>query len=142
MNTLNPHPSTVEGKWYVIDAQGKILGRLSTRIAVVLRGKHRPEFSPHWDLGDHVIVLNADKVLVTGNKLSQKQYFRHTGYPGGVKFTSMQKMLSRKPEEVITMAVRGMLPKNRLGRKLLKKLKVYRGSEHPHQAQMPQPLNL
>jgi large subunit ribosomal protein L13 len=142
MKTLNPKPETVEKKWYLIDAQDQILGRMSVRIATILRGKHRPEFSPHWDFGDHVVVINAEKVKVTGDKLNQKIYFRHSAYPGGAKFTPLVKMLSEHPERVILHAVKGMLPKNSLGRKLLGKLKVYRGNEHPHRAQKPIALDL
>ncbi|MBC8204282.1 50S ribosomal protein L13 [bacterium] len=142
MKTYYKNPSQVTGNWYVIDAKGAILGRLCTKIAHILRGKHRPEFTPFWDFGDHVIVLNADKIAITGKKAAQKVYFRHTGYPGGVKFTTLQKMLQTKPEEVIKHGVKGMLPKNRLGRKLFKKLKVYNSAEHPHAAQQPQPMNI
>ncbi len=142
MKTLNPKADSVESKWYLVDAEDQILGRMCARVATILRGKHRPEFSPHWDLGDHVVVINADKVRVTGNKSRQKVYFRHTGYPGGGRFTTYQRMLAEKPERVITRAVWGMLPKNRLGRKLIKKLKVYPGTDHPHQAQKPEQLGL
>lgn len=137
MNTLNPKPDTVESKWYIVDATDQVLGRLSARIAFILRGKHHPQFSPQWDLGDHVVVINADKIKLTGKKASQKSYFHHTGYPGGEHHISYQKMHSDKPEYVIQHAVWGMLPKNRLGRKLYKKLKVYVGTEHPHEAQQP-----
>jgi len=142
LKTLNPKPDTVESKWYVVDAEGQVLGRLSARIATILRGKHHPQFSPQWDFGDHVIVINAEKVRLTGKKEQQKQYFHHTGYPGGEVFTGYQKMLREHPERIIEHAVKGMLPKNRLGRKLNKKLKIYTGSQHPHQAQNPAPLAL
>jgi len=142
LNTLNPKPETIDSKWYIVDAKDQVLGRLSCRIAAILRGKHRPEFSPQWDLGDHIVVINADKVKLTGKKASQKEYFRHTGYPGGEKFTSYQKMLKDNPGYIIQHAVWGMLPKNRLGRKLYKKLKVYTGTEHPHEAQQPVALPL
>lgn len=141
MKTLNPKPETVESKWYLFDATDMVLGRLAARIATILRGKHHPQFSPHWDFGDHVVVINAEKVKVTGGKLKQKTYFRYSGYPGGAKYTQLQKMLNERPERVITHAVWGMLPKNRLGRKLIRKLKVYQGGKHPHQAQKPIPFD-
>jgi len=142
LKTINPKPETVDSKWYVVDAEGQVLGRLSAKIATILRGKHHPEFSPHWDFGDHVVVINAEKVKLTGHKDQQKVYFRHTGFPGGVVFTDYQKMLKEHPERIIEHAVKGMLPKNRLGRKLGKKLKIYVGAEHPHAAQCPVPLPL
>lgn len=126
--------------WHLVDADGKVVGRLATRIAMVLRGKHKPVFTPHADAGDFVVVVNADKVRFTGGKLDQKMYYRHSGYMGGLKATSARQMLKKKPEEVLRHAVRGMLPKNSLGRQLLKKLKIYAGAEHPHEAQQPQPL--
>ena len=141
MKTLVIKPENVESKWYLVDADDQILGRLCAKIATILRGKHHPEFSPHWDFGDHIVVINAEKIKVTGDKLNSKTYFRHSGYPGGDRITKLKTMISQKPDEVITLAVWGMLPKNRLGRKLLKKLKVYAGSEHPHIAQNPQPLS-
>jgi len=141
LKTLVIKPENVESKWYLVDADDQILGRLCAKIATILRGKHHPEFSPHWDFGDHIVVINAEKIKVTGDKLNSKTYFRHSGYPGGDRITKLKTMISQKPDEVITLAVWGMLPKNRLGRKLLKKLKVYAGSEHPHIAQNPQPLN-
>ena len=140
LKTLSPKPETVESKWYLVDAEDQVLGRLCSRIAFILRGKHHPEFSPHWDLGDHVVVINAEKVRLTGNKANSKSYFRYTGFPGGERHTSFKQMIQEKPERVIEHAVWGMLPKNRLGRKLIRKLKVYRGGEHPHQAQQPEPL--
>lgn len=126
--------------WYIVDAAGQTLGRVATRVAAVLRGKHRPAFTPGADLGDHVVVVNADKITVSGNRMDEKFYHRHSGYPGGLKSVSLRRMLETHPDRVITIAVRGMLPHNRLGRKLLKKLRVYAGTEHPHQAQMPKPL--
>ena len=138
--TFMANPATVERKWYVVDAEGKTLGRLAAEVAKVLRGKNKPTFTPHVDTGDHVIVLNADKVVLTGKKLVQKTYFRHSGYPGGTTFTTAGKMLETRPERVVEMAVKGMLPKNSLGRKMFTKLKVYAGAEHPHAAQMPEVL--
>ncbi|MBI2088774.1 MAG: 50S ribosomal protein L13 [Deltaproteobacteria bacterium] len=129
-------------QWYVVDAKGKILGRLASEVARILRGKHKAGFTPHADGGDFVIVVNAEGVKLTGKKLEQKIYYRHTEYPGGIRETSAGKLLARKPEALIRAAVKGMLPKNRLSRKLVTKLKVYAGPDHPHQAQKPQPLNL
>ena len=140
--TFMANPATVERKWYVVDAEGKTLGRLAAEVAKVLRGKNKPTFTPHVDTGDHVIVLNADKVVLTGKKLIQKTYFRHSGYPGGTTFTTAGKMLETRPERVVEMAVKGMLPKNSLGRKMFTKLKVYAGAEHPHAAQMPEVLEI
>ena len=140
--TFMANPATVERKWYVVDAEGKTLGRLAAEVAKVLRGKNKPTFTPHVDTGDHVIVLNADKVVLTGKKLVQKTYFRHSGYPGGTTFTIAGKMLETRPERVVEMAVKGMLPKNSLGRKMFTKLKVYAGAEHPHSAQMPEVLEI
>jgi large subunit ribosomal protein L13 len=128
----------LDPQWYLVDAKDQILGRLSSRIASILRGKHRPQFSPHQDFGDHVVVINAEKIRLTGRKEEQKQYFRHSGYPGGVKETSIARIRATKPEHIIEHAVRGMLPKNKLGRKLARKLHVYAGSEHPHHAQQPE----
>lgn len=135
MKTVVPKMNTVDQKWYLIDGENQILGRLASQIAILLRGKHKPEFTPHLDFGDHVVVINADKISVTGRKLSQKKYVRYTGYPGGLRTVSLEKLLHEKPERVLLHAVKGMLPKNRLGRKMIKKLRVYAGSEHPHQAQ-------
>ncbi len=132
----------VKRDWYVVDAQGKVLGRLASMIAHRLRGKHRPDFTPHVDAGDFIIVINAEKVVLTGKKLDKKIYWRHSGYMGGLKLRTARKMLETKPEEVIRLAVKRMLPKNRLGRKMLKKLKIYRGPHHPHQAQQPKILEL
>ncbi len=129
-------------KWYVVDANGAVLGRLASMVASRLRGKHHPLYTPHVDMGDHMIVINAEKVVLTGNKLSDKRYYRHTGYIGGLKTTTAKELLEKRPEDLIRFAVKGMLPKNRLGRKLFKKLKVYAGEEHPHAAQQPEPLGL
>lgn len=129
-------------QWYVVDAEGKVLGRLATEVARVLRGKHKPQFTPHQDVGDFVIVLNARGVRLTGKKEEDKVYYRHSEYPGGIRTTTAQKMLADKPEALIRLAVKGMLPKSRLGRRLFTKLKVYPGAEHPHEAQKPQPLIL
>lgn len=129
--------SEIERSWWVVDATDQTLGRLATRIATLLEGKHKPVYSPNLDTGDHVVVINAAKVKVTGNKLAQKAYYRHSGYPGGLKAESLQALMARKPEIAIERAVKGMLPQNRLGRAMFKKLRVYRGAEHPHQAQQP-----
>jgi large subunit ribosomal protein L13 len=135
-------PNEVEKEWYVVDASGKTLGRLATRIAEVLRGKHKPQFTPHEDVGDFVIVVNAEKVAVTGRKLDQKFYYRHSGYPGGIRSISLRDQLQQHPERVIEHAVKGMLPRGPLGRRIFKKLKIYTGPEHPHQAQMPKPMEV
>ena len=142
MPTSMPRESDIQRKWYVVDAEGQVLGRLATRVATVLRGKHKPTFTPHLDVGDHVVVINAEKVQLTGRKLKDKQYRWHTGYIGGLKEVSAETMLRTHPDRVIEWAVEGMLPKNRLGRAMAKKLKVYRGAEHPHGAQQPQPLEV
>ncbi len=142
MKTYQQKPSEVQRQWFVVDAQGKVLGRLASRIAAILRGKHKPTFTPHVDGGDFVVVVNAEKVRLTGRKLQEKVYYWHTGYPGGIKSATAAQMLERKPEWVIQKAVQRMLPKNPLGRRMLKKLKVYRGPEHPHAAQQPKPLEL
>ena len=142
MKTPLPKVNEIERKWYVVDASGKILGRLASQIAMRLRGKHKPIFTPHLDTGDFIIVINAEKIRLTGKKLDQKKYYRHSGYMGGLKTRTAKQMLDAKPEDVIRLAVKRMLPKNRLGRKQLKKLKVYSGPNHPHQAQNPEPLNL
>ncbi len=142
MKTPLPKVNEIEKKWYVVDATDKVLGRLATQIAMRLRGKHRPDFTPHLDTGDFIIVINAEKIKLTGRKLDQKKYHRHSGYLGGLKTMTAKQMLEKKPEEVIRLAVRRMLPKNKLARHQLKKLKIYRGAEHPHQAQMPEPLEL
>ena len=140
--TFMANPNTIERKWYVVDAEGKTLGRLAAEVAKVLRGKNKPTFTPHVDTGDHVIVVNAAKVKLTGKKLIQKTYFRHSGYPGGSSFTQAGHMLEKRPERVVEMAVRGMLPKNKLGEQMYRKLNVYAGAEHPHQAQQPEELKL
>lgn len=142
MKTYSPTPKDLDRKWLVVDADGQVLGRLASVVASKLRGKHKPEFAPHMDNGDFVVVLNADKIRVTGRKMDQKVYYKHTGFPGGIKEIGLRDLLEKKPEEVIIKAVRGMLPKNRLGRKMIKKLKVYAGSDHPHEAQQPTPLEL
>ena len=142
MKTYTVRKSDIKREWYVVDAQGKTLGRLASEIAKILQGKHKPIYVPHLDCGDHVIVVNAEKVRVTGKKLDQKFYHRHSGYPGGLKSISLRNQLQKHPTRVLEAAVRGMLPKNRLGRAMRKKLKVYAGSSHPHQAQQPKVLEL
>jgi len=142
MKSYVAKPHEVERKWYVIDAEGKTLGRLATQVATILRGKHKPIYTPHVDTGDFVIIVNAEKVKLTGKKLDQKMYRWHTGYPGGLKERSYRDMMINRPEKVVFSAVKGMLPKNSLGRKMLTKLKVYRGSEHKHQAQQPEVLDI
>ena len=142
MSTFMANAATVERKWFVVDAEGKTLGRLASEVAKFLRGKHKPTFTPHVDTGDHVIVLNADKVVLSGNKMKQKTYFKHSGYIGGDTYTSAEQMIATKPERMVELAIKGMLPKNRLGRQIYRKLNVYRGSEHPHQAQKPEVLEL
>ncbi|MBW1853414.1 MAG: 50S ribosomal protein L13 [Deltaproteobacteria bacterium] len=140
MATYSAKKGEVERSWYIIDAENKVLGKVATKIAVILRGKHKPVFTPHVDTGDFVVVINAKKVHLTGKKLANKMYYRHTGYPGGLKSMSAEEMLKKKPVNIIKLAVRGMLPKNKLGRKQLTKLKVYSGSDHPHKAQTPKEL--
>ena len=140
--TISAKDTDIKEKWVVIDANGAVLGRLATNVASRLRGKNNPMFTPHADMGESVIVINAEKVKLTGKKLEDKKYYRHTGYPGGIRETNAAKMLAAKPTDILTIAVKGMLPKNSLGRKMLSKLKVYAGSAHPHQAQQPQPLEL
>jgi large subunit ribosomal protein L13 len=142
MKSYMARPLEVERKWYVVDAEGKHLGRLATEIVRVLRGKNKPQYTPHVDVGDFVVVVNADKVAVTGRKAEQRVYRRHSGYPGGMKETSYEQMLARKPTEVLRKAVYGMMPKSRLARKQFKKLKIYAGPEHPHSAQDPQTLEV
>ena len=142
MKTFSAKPETVTRGWYLVDADGKTLGRLATELARRLRGKHKPEYTPHVDTGDYLVVINAEKVRVTGHKLEDKIYHRHTGYIGNMKHTSLGKMLNEHPERAIEMAVKGMLPKNPLGRAMFKKLKVYAGAEHKHQAQQPQKLEI
>lgn len=140
MGTFNAKAETVRRDWYVVDASNVVLGRLAVEVASRLRGKHKPEYTPHCDAGDYIVVVNADKIRVTGNKLQDKMYYHHTGFPGGVKETNLQKLLAKAPERVIEKAVKGMLPKGPLGRAMYRKLKVYTGAEHHHAAQQPQPL--
>jgi large subunit ribosomal protein L13 len=142
MRTFSAKPHEVRRDWYVVDAEGRTLGRLATEIARRLRGKHKPEYTPHVDTGDYIVVINAEKVRVTGNKLKDKMYHRFTGYVGNLKSESLEILLDRAPERVLELAVKGMLPRTPLGRVMLKKLKVVRGAEHPHQAQQPLPLEL
>lgn len=142
MRTYSPKASEIRRAWYVVDAEDLVLGRLATEVARVLRGKHKPIYAPHLDCGDHVIVVNADKVVLTAGKADRKLVHRHSGYPGGLKTRTYGEVLARRPEEAIKRTVRGMLPKNRLGRQMLKKLKVYAGPDHPHAAQQPQPLEI
>lgn len=142
MKTYMATPSTIERKWYVVDAADKTLGRLAAEVAKVLCGKHKPTFTPHMDTGDHVIIINADKVRLTGKKLVQKVYFRHSGYLGGDKYTKAGDMLAKNPVRMVELAVRGMVPHNRLGSQIIKKLHVYAGSEHPHAAQKPEVLTI
>lgn len=142
MKTFVTKPADVERSWYVVDAEGQTLGRVATKIATLLRGKHKPIFSPSVDCGDYVIVINAEKIRVTGRRMEQKIYYRHSGYPGGLKEISLRDQLVKHPTRPIELAVRGMLPKNKLGRKMFKKLKVYAGAEHPHEAQQPVPFEL
>lgn len=142
MKTYVATPETRERDWLVVDATGKTLGRLATQIADVLRGKHKPEYTPHCDVGDFVVVVNAEKVAVTGRKREEKRYYRYSGYPGGMRSRTLAEMLERRPEEVIRLAVKGMLPRNRLARQQLRKLKVYAGAEHPHVAQQPKPMEI
>lgn len=142
MKTFSAKPETVKRDWYVIDAENKVLGRLATEIARRLRGKHKAEYTPHVDTGDYIVVINADKIAVTGNKETDKLYHHHTGYPGGLKTISLDKQRIKAPERIIETAVKGMLPKNPLGRAMFRKLKVYAGAEHGHQAQQPQTLEI
>ena len=142
MNTHSTKPSEITRDWWLVDADGVVLGRLASEVAKRLRGKHKPNFAPHLDTGDHVVVINASKVVLTGNKLTQKQMYRHSGYPGGLRAVPYSKLMATRPELAIEKAVKGMLPSNRLGRAMLKKLKVYAGPEHTHEAQNPQVLDL
>jgi large subunit ribosomal protein L13 len=142
MRTFSAKPAEVKREWYVVDASGRTLGRLATEIATRLRGKHKPEFTPHVDTGDYIIVVNASRIRVTGNKLKDKLYQHHTGYIGNLKTISLEKLLAKSPEQVITRAVKGMLPKNKLGAVMIKKLRVFGGPEHDHVAQQPQPLEI
>jgi large subunit ribosomal protein L13 len=142
MRTAFARPGTVRGDWYLVDATGKTLGRLASQIAHRLKGKHKPSYSPHVDMGDHIVVVNAGKVRVTGRKLADKVYYHHTGYIGGIKSIGLAKLLEEHPERAIEIAVKGMLPKSPLGRRMFKKLHVFAGGEHPHRAQQPQPLEI
>lgn len=142
MKTYTPKANEIEREWFVVDAEGMILGRLATEVARVLRGKHKPTFTPHLDTGDHVIIINADKIVLSSGKADAKRVYRHSGYPGGLKSESYQELLDRKPAEAVRRTVRGMIPKNSLGRQQLSKLKVYAGPDHPHAAQQPTPLEL
>ena len=142
MKTYQAKKEDFEHKWYLVNADGKVLGRLSTELAKILRGKNKPTYTPHLDTGDFVIVVNAEKITLTGKKMKDKIYYHHTGYPGGIKEMNAEKLLARKPTEMIRMAVRGMLPKNSLGRQMLRKLKIYAGPKHPHEAQEPISLEL
>jgi large subunit ribosomal protein L13 len=140
--TYTPKASEIERGWYVIDAEGMVLGRLSTEVARILRGKHKPTFTPHLDTGDHVIIVNADKVVLTSSKADTKLVHTHSGYPGGIKTRTYGDLLAKKPEDAVRRSIKGMLPKNRLGRSMINKLKIYRGPTHPHSAQKPEPLSL
>ena len=142
MKSFMASPATIERKWYVIDAEGQTLGRLSSEIAKILRGKNKPTYTPHIDTGDYVIVVNAEKIKVTGKKMDQKIYYKHSDYPGGMRETTLKEMLDKKPTDVITLAVKGMLPKGPLGRSMIEKLHVYAGAEHPHAAQKPEALEI
>jgi large subunit ribosomal protein L13 len=140
--TYTPKASEIERAWHVVDADGMVLGRMATEVARLLRGKHKPTFAPHMDVGDHVVIVNADKVVLTAGKADRKTVYRHSGYPGSLKAESFGRLLQRRPEEAVRRSIRGMLPKNRLGRQMLSKLKVYAGPDHPHAAQRPQPLDI
>ena len=142
MKTYTPKASEIQRDWHVVDAEGLVLGRMATEVARILRGKHKPTYAPHMDTGDHVIIVNADQVVLTSDKAADKMMYRHSGYPGGIKATTYADLLERQPAEAVRGTVRGMLPKNRLGRQMLGKLKVYAGPTHPHEAQKPQPLVL
>ena len=142
MPTYSPKASEIQRAWHVVDAEGMVLGRLATEVARLLRGKHKPTFAPHLDTGDHVIVINVDKIVLTSSKAETKLVYRHSGYPGGLKTQTYADAMAKKPEDAVRRTIRGMLPKNRLGRAMAKKLKVYRGPEHPHDAQQPQPLEV
>lgn len=140
--SFTPRAGDIERQWFVVDAEGKTLGRLASRIAHILRGKHKPTYSPHMDLGDHIVVINAEKIRVTGRKAEKKVYYRHTGYPGGLRTTTYEDMLNKHPERILRIAVKGMMPNNILGRQMFKKLRVYVGAEHDHAAQQPEALSL
>jgi large subunit ribosomal protein L13 len=139
VRTFSPKPSDIQRAWHVLDAEGQVLGRVATEAATLLRGKHKPIYAPHVDTGDHVVIVNAAKLDLGARKLTEKRYYRHSGYPGGLRTESLEHLLARDPERVVRLAVRGMLPKNRLGRAMLRKLRVYAGPEHPHAAQQPRP---
>jgi large subunit ribosomal protein L13 len=140
--TYTMKASQIEKKWFIFDADGKILGRVATRIADILRGKHKPNFSPNMDMGDNIIIINAEKIVLTGNKNEDKEYYSHSHYPGGIKFANITKVRKEKPEYILEHAIKGMLPKSKMGRRLFTNLKVYAGSEHPHKAQMPEKLEI
>lgn len=140
--TYSMKASEINKKWYVVDAEGKVLGRLASEVASILRGKNKPDFTPHLDMGDYVIVINAEKVVLTGTKADDKDYFRHSQYPGGIKFVNIKKLRKERPEFIVEHAIKNMLPKGRLGRKIFGNLKVYTGAEHPHQAQKPEPIDI
>ena len=142
MKTYTPSETDIQRRWWVVDADGKVLGRLASHVAGILRGKHKPIYTPHLDTGDYVVVINAEKVRLTGDKVNQKTYFRHSGYMGGEQHIPFRRMIEKHPERVIELAVKGMLPKNRLGREMRKKLRVYAGPAHPHEGQQPQPLEI
>lgn len=142
MSTYTAKPADIRQDWFLVDAKGKVLGRLATEIARRLRGKHKPEYTPHMDMGDYIVVINARDVKVTGNKATDKVYYKHTGYPGGIKSTTFEKLIAKKPEEVIETAVKGMLPKGPLGRQMFRRLRVYAGTEHKHSSQQPQILEI
>ncbi len=142
IKTYSPTPKDIQHEWFVVDAKDKTLGRLATEVARILRGKHKPIYAPHMDTGDYVIIINCEKIRVTGDKLDSKMYYRHSGYPGGLKSVTLRQQLDRYPERVLHAAVRGMLPKNKLGRRMIKKLKIYAGDKHPHQAQQPKVLDI
>lgn len=142
MKSFMAKPRDIERKWYVIDAEGKVLGKVAAKAATVLRGKNKPTFTPHMDTGDYVVIINADKVLVTGKKETDKIYKRHSGYPGGLKETSLGELRAKNPEQILSHAVKGMMPKGKLGRQMFKKLKVYAGAEHPHKAQKPESMDI
>lgn len=142
MSTVSAKKEEVSRKWYVVDANNAVLGRVASQVAAVLKGKHKPIYTPHVDTGDFVVVINAEKIQLTGNKRDEKMYYHHTGYPGGLKSISADKLLEKKPEDVLTFAVKGMLPKNPLGRQMITKLKVYAGDKHPHEAQKPEVLEI
>ncbi len=140
--TFSPTPNDVQREWWVVDARGQTLGRLASQVAKILRGKHKPTFAPHMDMGDYVVIINCDKIHVTGRRLDQKLYYRHSGYPGGMRQMTLREMMQKHPERALELAIKGMLPKNRLGRQMYTKLKVYAGEAHPHEAQKPKTLEL